>query len=125
MLIGKHLIAGNWVAGETTFENTPVEGDADVFATGSAEHVNAAVEAAEEAFWSFGYSSRASRAKFLRAIADQIESRGDEITAIGTKETGLPAARLNGERGRTVGQLKLFADHIEAGEYLDRRHDEA
>jgi NADP-dependent aldehyde dehydrogenase len=32
---------------------------------------------------------------------------------------------LQGERGRTTGQLRLFADHIEAGAYLDRRHDEA
>jgi NADP-dependent aldehyde dehydrogenase len=41
------------------------------------------------------------------------------------KETGLPEARLEGERGRTVAQLRLFADHIETGEYLDHRYVEA
>ena len=87
--------------------------------------VNRACEAAEEAFWSYGYSSRKERAAFLRAIADEIEARADEITEIGSQETGLPEARLQGERGRTTGQLRLFADHIEKGDYLDRRLDAA
>ena len=83
------------------------------------------VKAAEDAFWSYGYSSRKERAAFLEAIADEIEARGEEITAIGTSETGLPEARPQGERGRTTGQLRLFASHILKGDYLDRRHDEA
>jgi NADP-dependent aldehyde dehydrogenase len=125
MLNGKHLIAGQWVAGNQTFTNDPVTGTADEFSVGTPALVDAAVQAAEEAFWSFGYSSRASRARFLRCIADQIDARGDDLTAMGVKETGLPAGRLEGERGRTVGQLRLFAEHIEAADYLDRRHDEA
>lgn len=125
MLTGKHLIAGQWVSSDKTFENMPVSGQADSFAAGSPEHVDAAVQAAEEAFWTFGYSTREERAKFLRSIADNIDARGEDITAIGVKETGLPEMRLNGERGRTIGQLRLFADHIESGGYLDRRHDVA
>ena len=125
MLTGKHLIAGNWVAGDATFKSEPAHGDVHEFAVGTPAHVDAAVKAAEEAFWSFGYSSRAERAALLNAIADEIEARGAEITAIGTSETGLPEARLEGERGRTTGQLRLFASHIEKGDYLDRRHDEA
>src|SRR5690606_4183109 len=58
-------------------------------------------------------------------IADKIEARAQAITQIGTQETGLPEARLNGERGRTTGQLRLFAEHIRKGDYLDRRHDPA
>jgi len=125
MLTGKHLIAGNWVAGDATFKSEPAHGDVHEFAVGTPAHIDAAVKAAEEAFWSFGYSSRAERAALLNAIADEIEARGAEITAIGTSETGLPEARLEGERGRTTGQLRLFASHIEKGEYLDRRHDAA
>lgn len=125
MIIGKHLIAGEWVGGSETFQNTPVEGEVSSFAVGTPAIVDKAARAAEEAFWSYGYSTRASRAAFLRNIADEIDARGEEITAIGTRETGLPEMRLNGERGRTVGQLRLFADHIEKGDYLDRRHDEA
>ena len=122
---GKHLIAGAWVEGASRFTTSPAHGEAHDFSIGSPDHVEAAVTAAEEAFWSYGYSSREERAAFLNAIADEIEARGDAITAIGTSETGLPEARLQGERGRTTGQLRLFADHILKGDYLDRRHDEA
>jgi NADP-dependent aldehyde dehydrogenase len=122
---GKHLIAGEWVAGETTFASQPAHGPAHDFSVGTPDLVDRACKAAEEAFWSYGYSSRADRAAFLNAIADEIEARADQITEIGTQETGLPEARLQGERGRTVGQLRLFADHIGKGEYLDRRHDVA
>ena len=125
MLKGEHLSAGEWVGGSETFTNEPVSGAADSFARGTVELVNRAVEAAEEAFWSYGYSSRASRAAFLREIAIEIDARGDEITAMGMKETGLPEARLQGERGRTTGQLRLFAEHIEKGDYLDIRKDGA
>ncbi|MDH2434368.1 aldehyde dehydrogenase (NADP(+)) [Pokkaliibacter sp. MBI-7] len=124
-LTGKHLIAGNWVAGETTFASSPAVGPVHHFAVGTPDHVRAACEAAEQAFTHFGYSSRAERAALLRRITDEIDARGDAITEIGTQETGLPTARLVGERGRTVGQLRLFAEHIEAGDYLDRRHDAA
>ncbi len=122
---GKHLIAGNWVAGETSFKSSPAHGTAFEYPVGTTAHVDAAVEAAEEAFWSYGYSTREQRAEFLNLIADEIDKRGDEITEIGTSESGLPEARLQGERGRTVGQLRLFASHILKGDYLDRRHDEA
>lgn len=125
MITGKHLIAGAWVGSDKTFQNNPVTGSADSFAVGTVELVDQAAQAAEDAFESYGYSTRTARAAFLRSIADQIDARGDDITAMGTKETGLPEARLQGERGRTVGQLRLFADHIEAGAYLDRRHDVA
>lgn len=125
MLIGKHLIAGDWVGGDEVFTSAPVTGPQQDFAVGTAAHVDAAVEEAEAAFASFGWSSRADRAALLRRIADEIDARGAQITEIGTQETGLPAARLEGERGRTVGQLRLFADHIEQGDYLDLRHDPA
>tara|TARA_Y100000815_G_scaffold226694_2_gene214791 strand:+ start:8698 stop:10221 length:1524 start_codon:yes stop_codon:yes gene_type:complete len=125
MLSGNHLIAGDWVAGEATFASEPAHGEAHDFSVGTPAHVDAAVTAAEEAFRTYGYSSREERAAFLEAIADEIEARGAEITAIGTSETGLPEARLEGERGRTTGQLRLFASHIRKGDYLDRRHDKA
>ena len=125
MLSGNHLIAGDWVSGEARFWSEPAHGDAHEFSVGTPAHVDAAVKAAEEAFRSYGYAGREDRAGFLDAIADEIETRGKEITAIGTSETGLPEARLEGERGRTTGQLRLFASHIREGNYLDRRHDEA
>ncbi|MFI0396358.1 aldehyde dehydrogenase (NADP(+)) [Paracoccus jiaweipingae] len=122
---GKHLIAGEWVAGASCFTSQPAHGPAHDFATGTPELVDRAAQAAEAAFWHYGDASRADRAAFLNAIADEIEARAEAITQIGTQETGLPEARLNGERGRTTGQLRLFADHILKGDYLDRRLDPA
>lgn len=125
MLTGNHLIAGHWVAGETTFKSSPATGEALTFSVGTPAHVDAAVQAAEAAFPSYSALTREARAAFLEKIADEIEARAAQITAIGTSETGLPAARLEGERGRTTGQLRLFAAHIRKGDYLDRRHDAA
>ncbi len=122
---GKHLVAGEWVSGPATFTSEPAHGTAHAFALGTVELVARAAEAAEEAFWTYGYSTRESRAAFLDTIADEIEARAAAITQIGSQETGLPEARLEGERGRTTGQLRLFAAHIRKGDHLDRRHDAA
>lgn len=122
---GKHLIAGDWIASEDTFASAPAHGPSHTFSHGTPDVVDRAVQAAEEAFWSFGYSSREERAAFLNTIADEIEARAEAITEIGSQESGLPEGRLQGERGRTTGQLRLFATHILKAEYLDRRHDVA
>ncbi len=122
---GKHLIAGEWVGSDKVFVSEPAHGTAFEYSVGTPELVDQACVAAEEAFWEFGYSSREARAEFLEAIAEEIDARGDLITEIGCSETGLPEARLVGERGRTVGQLRLFASHIRAGDDLDRRYDGA
>lgn len=122
---GKHLIAGDWVEGAETFESRPATGPSHRFAVADTGHVDAAVEAAEAAFWDYGWSSRETRAEFLEAVAEEIEARGPQITEIAGQETGLPAGRLEGERGRTTFQLRLFAHHIREGAYLDRRVDPA
>ncbi|MCB2109885.1 MAG: aldehyde dehydrogenase (NADP(+)) [Defluviimonas sp.] len=122
---GRHLIAGDRIATEATFRSEPAEGPAHDFSVGSPDLVARACEAAESAFQTYAATTRDRRAAFLDAIADEIEARGPAITEIGAGETGLPAARLEGERGRTTGQLRLFARHILAGDHLDRRHDVA
>ncbi len=122
---GRNLIAGEWMLGEGCLQSAPASGAPQTYSAGTPELVAKACAAAEEAFWSFGYSKREERADFLDRIADEIESRGAAITEIGSAETGLPEARLEGERGRTTGQLRLFAEHIRKGDYLDVRHDAA
>ncbi len=122
---GKHLIAGEWIGSDSTFTSEPAHGPAHAFSIGTPQLVDQAAKAAEDAFWTYGYSTREERAAFLNAIADEIEARAEAITEIGSQETGLPEARLQGERGRTVGQLRLFAQHILDGAYLDRRYDAA
>lgn len=125
MLTGKHLIAGEWVGSEARFVSQPATGEGAHFANGGAAEVDLALRAAEAAFWSYSALPRAARAAFLDRIADAIEARGADLTATGHAETGLPVARLDGERGRTTGQLRLFARHIRDTDFLDLRHDPA
>jgi len=124
-LTGQHFIAGKWLSGDALFDSAPSTGPVRHFSEASQSHVDAAVNAAEEAFMSYGWSGQNARAAFLRTIADEIEAVGALVTEIGHQETGLPEARLEGERGRTTGQLRLFADHIEQGSYLEQSHDVA
>ncbi|MCS0631172.1 aldehyde dehydrogenase (NADP(+)) [Telluria mixta] len=124
-LHGRHFVAGERIATEARFHSAPVDGPAHAFSAGTPALVDAACQAAEAAFESFGYGTREERAVFLETIAEEIEARADAITDIGARETGLPRARLAGERGRTVAQLHLFARHIRGGDYLERRHDPA
>lgn len=125
MLTGKHLIAGDWIGNDQTFASSPAHGPSHRFSVGTPAHVAQSCDAAEAAFPAYAAKTRAERAAFLNRIADEIEARGAEITEIGTQETGLPAARLEGERGRTTLQLRLFASHILKDDWLDRRHDAA
>ncbi|TNJ48060.1 aldehyde dehydrogenase (NADP(+)) [Phaeobacter sp. B1627] len=122
---GNHLIAGRRVGAETKFSSAPAQGTAFEYSAGSPDLVAEACAAAHAAFQGFAASTREERAVLLDTIAAEIDARGDQITEIGTSETGLPEVRLQGERGRTTGQLRLFASHIREGTYLDRRHDTA
>jgi len=125
MLSGNHLIAGEWVDGGDRFTSQPASGEGASFANAGVAEVDRAVQAAEAAFWSYSALTRAERAAFLERIAEEIEARGADLTATGHAETGLPVARREGERGRTTGQLRLFAKHIREVGYLDLRHDGA
>ncbi len=122
---GQHLIGGHWVGSEQSFASNPAAGEAHYFASGSPELVDKACSLAEAAFLDYANRGRQDRARFLNAIADEIEARAEDITRICSAETGLPEARLQGERGRTTGQLRMFAELIQKGEYLERRHDPA
>lgn len=122
---GTHLIAGARVDSSARFDSRPVSGPSHGFANGGAAEIDTAVRAAEAAFAGYDQTSRAQRAAFLEAIADAIEARADDLTPTVMAETGLPQARVEGERGRTTGQLRMFAGHIRAGRHLDLRVDEA
>ena len=91
---------------------------------GSAE-VDRALVLAEEAFAVFGRAPAETRAAFLEKIAEEILVLGDALLQRAHVETGLPLARLTGERGRTVGQLRLFAEIAREGSWCDARIDTA
>ena len=123
MLHGKNLIDGAWVGSSNNSSSDDLDGFE--FAQASATDVDQAAVAARKAFRSYSKKSRFERSNFLRTIANEMDKLGEEITEIGSKETGLPEGRLEGERGRTTGQLKMFADLIEDVTYLDIRKDKA
>jgi 2,5-dioxopentanoate dehydrogenase len=87
--------------------------------------VERACELAWAAFHSFRDLDVAARARFLETIAEQILALGDELLERGHAESGLPLARLTGERGRTMGQLRLFADELRKEGWLGIRVDPA
>jgi len=95
------------------------------FHSASSDELQKAVALAAAAFPTFSNTSPAERANFLRTIAEKIDALGSEITPRMMAETGLPEARCNGERGRTVGQLRMFADLIEEGSWVDARIETA
>jgi NADP-dependent aldehyde dehydrogenase len=95
------------------------------FSVATLDDVETACAAAEAAFPIYSGLPREKRAAFLEAAADEIDALGDALTERAMAETGLPAMRLNGERGRTSGQLRLFAKELRLGEYLRARIDHA
>src|SRR5205807_6520010 len=64
-------------------------------------------------------------ALLLDAIADEILALGDPLLERAGAESGLPAARLTGERGRTMAQLKMFASLVREGSWVDASIDRA
>jgi alpha-ketoglutaric semialdehyde dehydrogenase len=85
--------------------------------------VDQAVLLASEAFEQFRRTTPQVRAAFLRTIAENIEDFGESLVQRATSETGLPATRIHTETARTCNQLRLFADLIEEGSWVDARID--
>ncbi|WP_136478190.1 aldehyde dehydrogenase (NADP(+)) [Pseudomonas sp. DG56-2] len=85
--------------------------------------VDSAARAAEAAFVQFRQLSPAHRGEFLMAIADELDALGDDFVAIVCQETALPPARIQGERARTSGQMRLFANVLQRGDFLGARID--
>ncbi|MET0366407.1 MAG: aldehyde dehydrogenase (NADP(+)) [Sphingobium sp.] len=97
----------------------------DPFAVSSLADVDAACAAAEAAFNVYRATGREERAAFLDRIGDEILAIGDDLIVTAMRESGLARVRLEGERGRTVTQLKLFASVVRAGNWLGLRVDPA
>ena len=128
-------LTGNLLIGHTPVTGTraaihavnPATGQAlePPYFGGSGEQVAQACALAWAAFDAYRETSLAQRAHFLETIAAQIEALGDALIDRAVAETGLPKARIQGERGRTCTQLRTFARVVRAGEWLDVRIDQA
>lgn len=80
---------------------------------------------ADMAFGRYKKLHAAAKAELLRTIAKEIEQLGDELLETAHQESNLPLARLTGERGRTINQLRLFASLLEEGSWLEATIDTA
>ena len=95
------------------------------FGGGTAADVDRACALAWAAFDTYRETTPEARAAFLEACAANILGIGDELITRAMAESGLPRGRLEGERGRTVGQLRLFAGELRDGTFLSARIDPA
>ena len=107
------------------FDPTTGEAAGPLFCSATMDELERAATLAGEARISFGNTSGRERAKFLRAIAGNIEALGDVLIQRATLETSLPNARFAGERARTCAQLRMFADLLDEGSWVDARLDYA
>ncbi len=129
MVIGHNFIGGSRSAqsstllksvNATTGETLPYE-----FHHATEQEVNQACEAASQAFKTYRHTTPEQRAVFLENIADELDALGTDFLEIVSQETALPLARLQGERGRTSGQMRLFAKVLRRGDFLGARIDTA
>lgn len=127
-LTGELFIASKRVKREATFRAVAAATGREIepgFSVATDDDVEAALAAAEAAFPEYSALPRERRAGFLDAIADGIEAMGDALIERAMAESGLPEARLIGERARTANQMRLFAREVRTGEYLRARIDHA
>ncbi len=124
MLIGREAVRGSEAAVHGV---DPATGEtlAPAYAGAGAAELERACALAWAAFDRYRETSLQQRAQFLEAIADHIAALGDELVQRACVESGLPKARIEGERGRTMGQLKLFAATVRDGGWLGARIDPA
>jgi len=128
-ILGHNYIGGQRsAAGTLTLQSVDaVTGEAlpHDFYQATPVEVDAAAEAATAAYPAYRRLSAERRAHFLNGIADELDALGDDFVALVCRETALPAPRIQGERGRTSGQMRLFANVLRRGDFYGARIDQA
>ncbi len=126
-LHGKSIIAGVLAdkSAHTFHAVSPLDNQRldPAFHESPADDVDRALQLADDALPALRNAD--ARAALLEKIADEILTPGDALLHRAHQETGLPLDRLTGERGRTVGQLRLFAQVVREGSWCDARIDRA
>jgi alpha-ketoglutaric semialdehyde dehydrogenase len=123
-ILGAHLSA---LGHKTFFGYDPKQGKKleTAFHEATAEEVDRALQLAADASAPLAATSAEAIAGFLRSIADEIQALGDQLIDQASLESGLGRDRLTGERARTTNQLRMFADLVEEGSFVDARIDVA
>lgn len=89
------------------------------------DEVDEAAQLASKAFETYRNFSGKRKAEFLIAIAEEIENLGDELLESYVTESGLPKGRAQGERGRTIFQLRSMAELLVEGSWVEAIIDTA
>ncbi len=128
-LHGKNLIGSQLSSegGETFQAHDPSQGKAidPPFFMATEDEVERSIRQSSKAAAAYRRVSAEQRASFLDRVADEILELGDSLIERAHAETALPAARLTGERGRTVGQIRMFAQIAREGSWVEASVDRA
>lgn len=129
MITGKNYI-GNKLSAKGEYSYKTINPKLNIenetaFTEATSEEIDEAVALAASAFKAFRKVSGKDKAKFLNAIADEILALDQELIDVYTMESGLPEGRAIGERGRTIMQLKSFADLVSNEEWKGNTFDAA
>ncbi|MCP1483209.1 NADP-dependent aldehyde dehydrogenase [Pseudomonas chlororaphis] len=128
------VLGHNYIGGQRSAAGTVILHSIDAstgealphgFYQATAEEVDAAANAAAAAYPAYRALSAQRRAQFLEAVADELDALDDEFIALVCRETALPTARIQGERKRTSGQMRLFAEVLRRGDFYGARIDRA
>lgn len=122
-ITGEAIIGGMPVRGKgqpfTAWNPATAQSMEPEFHAVDAGQIDLACRLADAAFDTFRASSDAQRATLLETIGRQIEELGDALIERACAESGLPRARIEGERTRTINQLNLFATMLREGAWND------
>jgi NADP-dependent aldehyde dehydrogenase len=122
MITGKNYIGNTLSArGQKTYKTiNPVLNieNETAFVEANSDEINEAITLAEAAYIKYNQKSGPEKAAFLNAIADEILALDTVLIETYCSESGLPQGRAQGERGRTIGQLRAFAAMIEEGSWI-------
>lgn len=127
MIQGQQIIGFDYSGrgDETFYSYNPVEQRKTSyhFYKATPEEINLAVDKAAAAFQVYRKKSGVEKANFLTVLAEELLNTGDELVRVCCDETGLPPVRIEGERMRTVNQIKMFAELLIEGSWVDPRID--
>lgn len=127
MIHGKNFIGSELSAEGTvtfrTFSPVNLQELPEEFVQATMFEIEMAVNKAVAAYHQYKRKSGKERARFIRAIADEIELLGTILIERACAETGLAEGRILGERTRTITQLRLFATVLEDGSWVDASID--
>ena len=88
-------------------------------------NIDSIFQAAQTAFLDYKNLSGKEKGHFLETLAEILESNRAAIVPLAVRESNLPEGRINGELGRTTGQIRLFANLVKEGSWVEATIDPA